>query len=103
MWAWVAFEDDPSQGKDRPVVVIGRRRGALIGVPLSTKRDPRDPQFELGTGEWDPQRRVSYARLDRLIELDPALMRREGAAVGRARFERLVEAVERYQEAHRRH
>ena len=25
VWAWVPYEDDPTQGKDRPVVVIGRR------------------------------------------------------------------------------
>ncbi len=22
VWAWVAYEDDPSQGKDRPVLVL---------------------------------------------------------------------------------
>ena len=24
VWAWVPFEDDPGQGKDRPVLVIAR-------------------------------------------------------------------------------
>ncbi len=23
VWCWVPYEDDPSQGKDRPVVVVG--------------------------------------------------------------------------------
>ena len=31
VWAWVAYEDDPTQGKDRPVVVIGRRGSGLVG------------------------------------------------------------------------
>ena len=26
VWAWVPYEDDPSQGKDRPVLVLGRAR-----------------------------------------------------------------------------
>ncbi len=25
VWAWVPYEEDPSQGKDRPVLVIGDR------------------------------------------------------------------------------
>ena len=24
VWAWVAYEDDPSQGKDRPVLLLAR-------------------------------------------------------------------------------
>ena len=24
VWGWVPYEDDPSQGKDRPVLLIGR-------------------------------------------------------------------------------
>jgi len=34
----VTFEDDPSQGKDRPVLLIGRRRGTLVGVALNVAR-----------------------------------------------------------------
>ena len=26
VWAWVPFEDDPQQGKDRPVLVLGSTR-----------------------------------------------------------------------------
>src|SRR5688500_3989356 len=44
VWTWVPFEEDPTQGKDRPVVVIGRRSGNLVGVPLTTKRDDREAQ-----------------------------------------------------------
>ena len=25
VWTWVPYEDDPMQGKDRPVVIVGRR------------------------------------------------------------------------------
>ena len=53
VWTWVPYEEDPSQGKDRPVVIIGRRGDMLVGVPLTTKRDDREPQVEVGTGDWD--------------------------------------------------
>ena len=96
VWTWVPYEEDPTQGKDRPVVVIGRRRGLLVGVPLTSKSDDRERQVELGTGDWDSQHRVSYARIERLLDLDPSRMRREGAIIDRRRFDRVVEAVERY-------
>ena len=33
VWTWVPYEDDPNQGKDRPVVIIGR-----IGDDLAVAR-----------------------------------------------------------------
>jgi hypothetical protein len=81
--------------------VIGHRRRALVGVPLTSQHDPRRPQFELGIGDWDPQRRPSYAKIDRVIDLDPSRMRREGSVIDRARFERLVDAVDRYHDLER--
>ena len=72
VWTWVPFEEDPTQGKDRPVVVIGRRGDKLVGVPLTTKRDDREPQVQVGVGDWDPQRRVSYARIWRMFDVDPS-------------------------------
>jgi hypothetical protein len=101
VWTWVPYEDDPSKGKDRPVAVIGHRRRALVGVPLTSQHDPRRPQFELGIGDWDPQHRPSYAKIDRVIDLDPSRMRREGSVIDRARFERLVDAVDRYHDLER--
>jgi hypothetical protein len=96
VWTWVPYEEDPTQGKDRPVVVIGRRRGVLVGIPLTSKFDDRELQVELGTGDWDSQHRVSYARIERMLDIDPTRMRREGAIIDRRRFDRVVAAVERY-------
>ena len=31
VWTWVPFEEDPTLGKDRPVVIIGRH-GAVLGA-----------------------------------------------------------------------
>ena len=76
--------------------MIGRRRTAIIGVPLTTQRDEREAQVEIGVGAWDSQRRVSYARIWRIFDIDPSRMRREGAVIERARFETVVKAVDRY-------
>ncbi len=96
VWTWVPFQEDPSQGKDRPVVVIGRRGDDLVGIPLTTKRHDREAQLNLGTGAWDPKRRTSYARIWRMLDFDPDSARREGAALDRKRFNRLIETVDEY-------
>jgi hypothetical protein len=96
VWIWVPYEEDPTQGKDRPLVVIGRRSHALVGVPLTTKANAREAQIEVGVGDWDPKRRVSYARIWRMLDIDPASMRREGAVIDRDRFDLIVKAVDEY-------
>lgn len=96
VWAWVPFQDDPDQGKDRPVVVIGRRGDHLVGIPLTTRPDDREAQFKMGTGGWDPKRRTSYARIWRLVDIAPDAMRREGAILDADRFDSLVRMVDRY-------
>jgi hypothetical protein len=90
VWAWVPYEDDPSQGKDRPVVIVGTRGARFVAVPLTTRRDDRDPQVPVGSGPWDREGRPSYARLDRMLELDRGAVRREGAVLPRERFDAVV-------------
>ena len=97
VWAWVPYEDDPAQGKDRPVLVIGYDggdEGRLLAVPLSS-RDPSrkrdaDEWVEVGTGGWDRDQRPSFANADRVLRFDPSDVRREGAALPRARFDAVV-------------
>jgi hypothetical protein len=93
VWTWVPYEEDPSQGKDRPVLLIGRRGRGLIGVALTSKHHPRASQVELGAGRWDREGRTSYARVERLLEVDPGRVRREGAVLDRGRFDRVIAAV----------
>ena len=93
VWTWVPFEDAPTLGKDRPVVIIGRHGDVLSGVALTSKHKPHT--IEVGTGPWDAQGRPSYAKVDRLLDIDPALVRREGAVLGRRRFDTVIEAVDR--------
>ena len=97
VWAWVPYEDDPDQGKDRPVLVVGYEGPELLAVPLSSqdhaaKRDA-DEWVEVGRGGWDGQGRVSFANADRVLRYPPAGVRREGATLGRDRFDAVVAKV----------
>jgi PemK-like, MazF-like toxin of type II toxin-antitoxin system len=93
VWTWVPFEEDYSRGKDRPVLVIGRDAGWLLALMLTSKDHDRDAAqearagrhwFDVGTGDWDPRGRPSEARLDRVLQIDPRRVRREGVRPGSA-------------------
>ncbi|MBT0770799.1 type II toxin-antitoxin system PemK/MazF family toxin [Kineosporia sp. J2-2] len=102
VWAWVPFEEDHSQGKDRPVLVIARHRGHLLGLMLTSKDHDRDAVHEarygrlwmdVGTGAWDRQNRPSEVRLDRVLQLLPDAVRREGATMERPLYDQVTTAV----------
>lgn len=102
VWAWVPYEDDPSQGKDRPVLVVARAGESLVGLYLTSKDHDRDAEDEarsgrywmdVGTGGWDSQGRPSEIRLDRVLTLTDAEVRREGAALDRETFDVVVAAA----------
>src|SRR3954447_4683648 len=93
VWTWVPWEEDFTQGKDRPVLIVGRRAAMLIGVPLTSKPHDREPQVRVGSGKWDHDGRQSYAKLDRILEVDPAQVRREGAILSRAHFDDVITAL----------
>jgi hypothetical protein len=106
VWAWVPFDEGDGRGKDRPVLVIGRRGPDLLALMLTSKDHDRDAADEarygrvwtdIGSGPWDPRNRPSEVRLDRLLVLDPARVRREGAALDRSRFDRVVSEARRVQ------
>lgn len=98
VWTWVPYEDDPAQGKDRPVLLIGRDGGTLLGLMLTsrdrnTSRDRDDRYIDIGTGAWDRQGRPSEVKVDRLLRIAPDDIRREGAVLARQRFEQVIAAV----------
>jgi hypothetical protein len=102
VWAWVAYEDDPDRGKDRPVLVVGRDGADLLCLQLTSKDHDRDAEDEarygrawmdVGSGDWDRDHRPSEVRLDRLLRLAEDQVRREGAAMDRAVFDEVVLAA----------
>ncbi|MCC9193565.1 type II toxin-antitoxin system PemK/MazF family toxin [Arthrobacter sp. zg-Y916] len=91
VWAWVPYEDDPSQGKDRPVLLIGRHGEKLLALMMTTRdrnnSAETDPDYlDIGSGPWDSRGRPSEVKLDRVLQLDPSAIRRQGAVVDRAVF-----------------
>ena len=92
VWAWVPFEEDAGRGKDRPLLVVGRAGGELLGLMLSSqhKRDGERDWVSIGSGDWDRQGRESFVRLDRVLEVAEHGIRREGAVLDRDRFERVA-------------
>ena len=102
VWAWVPYEEADGRGKDRPVLVVGTEGDDLLALQLTSKDHDRDAAQEqragrlwmdVGTGSWDSQRRPSEVRLNRLLHLDPAAVRREGAALDRTTFDAVLAAA----------
>lgn len=98
VWGWVPYEEDHSQGKDRPVLLVGRDEQYLLGLMLTSKDHTNDrehdPRYlDIGSGPWDPQGRPSEIKVDRVIRLLPESVRREGAVMERATFDRVVSAL----------
>lgn len=95
VWTWVPFEEDYSKGKDRPVLLVGRDGANVLGLMLTSKdhnnRSHADARYvDIGSGPWDRQGRASEVKIDRVIRVDAAQVRREGATVSREIFDRVV-------------
>ncbi|MGO9929868.1 MAG: type II toxin-antitoxin system PemK/MazF family toxin [Mycobacterium sp.] len=89
VWTWVAYEDDPTRGKDRPVLVVGRDRSVLLGLMVSSReRHVTDRDWVgIGSGIWDYEGRESWVRLDRVLDVPEEGIRREGAILDREIFD----------------
>lgn len=108
VWTWVPYEEDASQGKDRPVLVLARDGRRLVVAQLTSKDHDRDAAQEarwgrywmdVGTGDWDRRHRPSEVRLDRLLWVEPEAIRREGATLNRSMFTKVVKAMKAHHRA----
>lgn len=104
-WAWVPYEEEYNRGKDRPVLVIGRSDGWLLALPLTSKDHDVDEDQErragrywqdIGSGSWDSQGRPSEVRLDRIVRIDPAKVRRTGGKVSEGVFRNVAAGVRKH-------
>lgn len=102
VWSWVPFEEDYSQGKDRPVLLIGADGPWLLALPLTSKDHDRDAAQErragrlwvdIGSGPWDSSGRRSEVRVNRTLRIDPARVRRQACALPADRFQQVADAV----------
>lgn len=100
VWGWVPYEEDHSQGKDRPSLVVGKDGRWVLALMLTSQdhisggvgevREDRHARWmNIGSGDWDSHGRPSEIRLDRVIRLDPQSIRREGSIMPREIFEQI--------------
>jgi hypothetical protein len=102
VWTWVPYQEDYSQGKDRPVLIVGRDSQWLLALPLSSKDHNLDAAQEaaegrywidIGTGAWDRSGRDSAVRVNRVIRVAPERVRRIGARLDQPRFQKVANAI----------
>lgn len=102
VWTWVPYEEDHSQGKDRPVLVIGNDGPWLLALPLTSQDHDIDAAQEaaegrywvdIGTGAWDREGRASEVRVNRIVRVDPQRVRRTAGRLAQGRFAEVAAAV----------
>lgn len=105
VWTWVPYEEDSSRGKDRPVLLIGRDGAWLLALQLSSVdhdldalQEARSGRFwvDIGPGGWDAKGRRSEVRVNRVIRVDPAAVRRVSVSVSRETFDGVVAQMRRH-------
>lgn len=92
VWTWVPAPGDPTDGNDRPVLVVGRDKVTLLGLLLcSEPADTIDGDWVgIGVGPWDYGGRPTWVRLDQVLDVPEAGIRREGAILPRSAFDRIA-------------
>lgn len=105
VWTWVPYEEDHTQGKDRPALIIGRDGRWLLALQVTSQDHDRDVEQEahagrywedIGTGGWDSRGRPSEVRVNRIIRIDPNEVRRIGAVLDERRFHQVAKAVHQH-------
>jgi hypothetical protein len=97
VWTWVTYEEDPTRGKDRPVLVVGRDHTTLLGLMMSSQESHANDRYwvGIGSGSWDGEGRPSWVRLDRVLDVPEESIRREGAVLDRAIFDHVAARLRR--------
>ncbi|NUS42271.1 MAG: type II toxin-antitoxin system PemK/MazF family toxin [Mycobacteriaceae bacterium] len=92
VWAWVVSPDDPGQGRDLPVLVIGRDGDTLPALLLSPEPPLGRGQdwVEVGPVAWDDSERAHWVRMDLVLDVPEASIRREAAVLDRSGYDRVA-------------
>ena len=95
VWTWVPYAENDGRGKDRPVLIIAPAAGERF-YALRLTGTPRegDPNYlAMGAGPWDSRGRPSWLDLGKVYSVHARGMRREAAALDRARFGKVAAAL----------
>lgn len=97
VWGWVPFAEDPTQGKDRPLLILAPApAGRMYAMKLTSRRPDRpDDHIAIGSGAWDRAGRPSWVDIDQIYTVPPAAVRREGAAVDAATYHAVAAELSR--------
>ena len=77
------------------MLLIGHSEKRLLALMMTTRdrnngRESDPDYVDVGTGPWDSRGRPSEVKLDRVLQLDPATIRRQGAVLPAAAFQRVA-------------
>lgn len=91
VWAWVPFQEDPTYGKDRPLLIIAPHDAQhMLAMKLTSRpRDGARDHLAIGSGPWDAQGRPSWLDIEQVYRVHRSGIRREAAPVGVAVFDRV--------------
>ncbi|WP_349361776.1 hypothetical protein [Paenarthrobacter sp. PH39-S1] len=82
------------------MLVVGCSGRRLLAVMLTSKDHGSEHRgdndyIDLGTGPWDAKGRPTEVKLDRILQVSAADMRREGSVLNAQRFGRVAEGLRR--------
>ncbi|MDR0284712.1 MAG: type II toxin-antitoxin system PemK/MazF family toxin [Propionibacteriaceae bacterium] len=107
VWAYVPYEDDPAQGKVRPVLLLGPHGKDFWSVYFSSvdhdldeAQEAREGRYwvKVGRGSWDKHGRVSYARVDRLLTTRADRIDSRAEVLDKPRFDAVAAGVRAHRE-----
>lgn len=91
---WIKLPADmcTSDHNDRALLVVGHGIQTILGLVISANpaHDAETNWVDIGSGPWDASGAPCWMRLDRVVEVPELAIRREGAFIPRARFERVA-------------
>lgn len=92
VWAWVPFQEDPTRGKDRPLLIIAPADDQhVLAMKLTSRSHDRERDYlGIGAGTWDRQGRPSWVDIDQVYRVHRSGIRREAGSLPRATFDRVA-------------
>ncbi len=95
VWAWVPFQEDPTRGKDRPLLIIAPHDPqTVLAMKLTSRSHDRERDYlGIGSGAWDAQGRDSWIDIDQVYRVHRSGIRREAGALPRETFDRVAKVL----------